>query len=107
MALADQANAYVEEKQPWKLKKEEGKEQEVQDVCTVALNLFRQIVIYLAPILPRLAEQTETLLGRPIAHWSESETPLLGTEVAKFKPMLQRLDADAVEALFLASQESA
>ena len=107
MALADQANAFVEQAEPWKLKKEEGKEREGQDVCTIALNLFRQIVVYLAPILPRLAEQTEALLGKPIEHWSESETPLAGTPVAKFKPMMQRLDPDAVEALFAASAESA
>ena len=106
MALADQANAFVEQAEPWKLKKEEGREQEVQDVCTIALNLFRQIVIYLAPILPRLAEQTDALLGKPIEHWSESETPLTGTPVAKFKPMMSRLDADAVKAMLQAASGS-
>jgi methionyl-tRNA synthetase len=106
MALADKANAYVEQAEPWKLKKQPGREQDVQDVCTVALNLFRQIAIYLAPVLPRLQAQTAELLGRPIASWQESKTPLTGTPVAKFTPMLQRLDPATVAAMYAASAAS-
>src|SRR5262249_6188320 len=58
MALADKANKYVDEKQPWKLAKDPGKAAELQQVSTVVLNLFRQLVVYLAPVLPKLAEQT-------------------------------------------------
>ena len=59
-------------------------------MCTVALNLFRQIVVYLSPVLPRLAQQTEELLGCPVASWSDASEPLVGVSVAKFKAMLQR-----------------
>ena len=106
MALADKANAYVEQKEPWKLKKEPGREQEVKDVCTVSLNLFRQIVVYLTPILPDLAESTGELLGSPIRHWDEAKAPLLGTPVGKFKPMLQRLDPVDLRNMFEASRET-
>ena len=106
MALADRANAYVEQAEPWKLKKEPGREQDVQDVCTVALNLFRQIAIYLAPVLPRLQAQTGELLGTPIESWGESKAPLTGSPVSKFKPMLQRLDPKTVEAMYEASAAS-
>ncbi len=99
MAMADRANGYVERMEPWKLKKEEGREQDVRDVSTVALNLFRQIVIYLTPVLPRLAAATEELLGRPIRSWDEAKTPLTGTPVAKFKPLMQRIDVEAGEAM--------
>ena len=103
MAMADRANGYVERMEPWKLKKEEGREQDVQDVSTVALNLFRQIVVYLAPVLPRLAEATGELLGRPIGHWAEAKTPLTGTPVAKFHPLMQRIEARAGEAMIAES----
>jgi methionyl-tRNA synthetase len=78
--------------------------QDLQDVCTVALNLFRQLAIYLAPVLPKLAEQTEALLNTPIKHWDDSKTPLKGTRVAKFKHMLQRVEEKDVQAMIEASK---
>ena len=99
MELADRANAYVESQAPWTLNKDPSKSSELQDVCTVALNLFRQIAIYLAPVLPRVAEQTEELLSSPIQHWDESKTPLLNTKVNKFKHMLQRVDIKDVKSM--------
>jgi methionyl-tRNA synthetase len=105
MGLADRANPYVESSAPWELKKDPAKARELQDVCTVALNLFRQLVVYLAPVLPRLAQQTGELLGQPIAHWNESQTPLVGTPVAKFKHMLNRVDEKDVQAMVNDSRE--
>ena len=72
MDLADRANPYVENQQPWNLRKDPAATQQLQDVCTVALNLFRQIVIYLTPVLPKLATQTAELLSAPIDHWDQS-----------------------------------
>ena len=63
MQLADRANQYIEAREPWKLRKDADRQQELRDICTVGLNLFRQLVVYLAPVLPRLAEQTGQLLG--------------------------------------------
>ena len=106
MALADRANPYVEGHQPWKLAKDPDRAAELQDVCTVALNLFRQIAILLAPVLPRLAEQAGELLGKPIRHRDEIKKPLVGTPVAKFKHMMKRVEARQVEAMIAASKES-
>jgi methionyl-tRNA synthetase len=99
MALADRANPYVEENRPWELRKDAAKAGELQDVCTVALNLFRQLAIYLAPVLPRLAEQTGELLNDPITHWDQSKTPLTGTPVGKFQHMLRRVEEKDVTAM--------
>ncbi len=107
MELADRANPYVESAEPWKLAKDADKTRQLQDVCTVALNLFRQIAVYLAPVLPRLAEQTGELLGKPIAHWDEAKTPLVGSPVAKFKHMLQRVERKDVDAMIEESKETA
>jgi methionyl-tRNA synthetase len=100
MALADRANEHVERVQPWALRKDPARAQDLRDACTVSLNLFRQVAVYLAPVLPRMAEQTGALLGRPIERWDEVERPLLGTPVAPFVPMLQRVDPAAVARMF-------
>jgi methionyl-tRNA synthetase len=105
MELADQANPYVESHEPWKLHKSPDRQDELRDICTVALNLFRQLAVYLAPVLPRLAEQTEELLGDPISSWDQSQTPLLGTPVTKFKHMLKRVEPKDVEAMIEESKE--
>ncbi len=105
MVLADRANRYVERNAPWELKKDPDRAKELQDVCTVALNLFRQIVVYLSPVLPRLAKQTAELLGQPIERWNEVETPLIGTPVGKFSRMLDRVETKKVQAMIEASRE--
>jgi methionyl-tRNA synthetase len=104
MALADQANPFVEENKPWALRKDPAQSQRLQDVCTVALNLFRQLAIYLAPVLPKLARQTGELLNDPITHWDQSQTPLTGTPVARFTHMLQRVEEKDLHAMIEASK---
>jgi methionyl-tRNA synthetase len=99
VGLVDKANPYVEDAKPWELRKTPAKGGELQDVCTIALNLFRQLVVYLSPVLPKLATQTGELLGQPIVHWDESKTPLVGTKVGKFTHMLQRVEEKDVRAM--------
>jgi methionyl-tRNA synthetase len=106
MELADRANPYVESQEPWKLNKVAGKRNELQNVCTVALNLFRQIVVYLTPVLPGLARQTAELLNDPIHTWDQSQTPLTGTKVSPFRHMMQRVDPKKVAAMIEDSKES-
>lgn len=105
MELADRANPYVESAEPWNLRKDPDKAFELQNVCTVALNLFRQLVIYLSPVLPRLAKQTEELLNCKIECWDDAKSPLLGTPVSKFKHMLQRVEKKDVEKMIEESKE--
>ena len=104
MELADKANPYIESKAPWVLKKEPGNEQAIQDVCTVALNLFRQLAIYLAPVLPRLAAQTSELFGQPIESWSQSKSPLTGTPINPFQRMLDRVEKEKVDLMIADSK---
>ncbi len=99
MVLADKANKYFEDKAPWNLHKDTEKQAELKQVCTVSLNLFRQLAIYLAPVLPRLVMQTEQLLHVPITSWDESRTPLLGVRVAKFRHMMKRVEQKQVDAM--------
>ena len=107
MSLAERANPYVEDRKPWELRKDPGKARELQDVCTVALNLFRQIVVYLTPVLPRLAQQTGELLNDPITSWDQSQKPLVGTPVAKFTHMLRRVEEKDVLAMIEESKQGA
>jgi methionyl-tRNA synthetase len=106
MLLADRANKYVEEVAPWTLKKDASKAKELQDACTVALNLYRQIVIYLAPVLPELAEKTRRLLNCPIRHWDEAKTPQVGTPVAKFEHLMKRIELSQVNAMIEDSKDT-
>ncbi|MEO1496601.1 MAG: methionine--tRNA ligase [Planctomycetota bacterium] len=99
MELADRANPFVENNKPWELRKDPEQAGRVQDICTIALNLFRQIAVYLSPVLPRLKEQTGELLGEPITSWEQSQTPLVGTPVAKFKHLMQRVEPEKVQAM--------
>ena len=99
MGLADRANPFVEENKPWELRKAPANAQRLQDVCTIALNLFRQLAIYLAPVLPRLAQQTGELLNDPITHWKQAQTPLEGTPVGRFLHMLRRVEEKDVQAM--------
>ena len=105
LELADKANPFVESNAPWNLRKDPDKAQQLQDVCTVALNLFRQIVVYLSPVLPKLAEQAGTLLNDPITHWDQAQTPLVGTKVNKFKHLMQRVESKKVEKMVEESKE--
>ncbi len=106
MELADRANPYVESNEPWVLAKDPEKSTRLQEICTVALNLYRQLAIYLAPVLPELAEKTAELLNDPIRSWDQSRTPLTGTKVNKFKHLMQRVDMKKVEKMIEDSKES-
>jgi len=105
MELADQANPYVEEKAPWELRKDPSRSRELQDVCTVALNLFRTLVIYLAPVLPELARKTGELFDDAITRWDQAEKPLTGRPIAPFAHMMQRVDPARIEAMITESRE--
>ncbi|MDF1862606.1 MAG: methionine--tRNA ligase [Verrucomicrobiales bacterium] len=105
MELADQANPYVENNAPWELRKDESKAEELQNVCTVALNLFRTLAIYLAPVLPDLAAKAGELFGEELTSWDQSQSPLTGKILNPFKHMMQRVDPKAIEAMIEESKE--
>ncbi|MEC8102300.1 MAG: methionine--tRNA ligase subunit beta, partial [Pseudomonadota bacterium] len=99
MALADRANEYIQSKAPWVMSKEEGREQEVLDVCSVAVNLFRQLMTYLAPVMPELADKTCAFLNLDNLNWDSRTDILKGHSINKFKPMLSRAEMDKVTAI--------
>ena len=105
-ALADKANQYVDEKAPWVVAKQEGKDQELQEICTVGINLFRVLMAYLKPVMPKLAERTEGFLNETLT-WEGIETPLTNHEVTKFKALFNRIDPVHVAAMVEASKEEA
>jgi methionyl-tRNA synthetase len=107
LAIGDRANQFIEQRAPWNLRKDPEKSAELRDVCIIGMNLFRQLVVYMAPVLPQLARQTGDLLGDPIVNWEQSQKPLLGNRIGRFEHLMQRVDRKLVEAMLAASTETA
>ncbi|QXB04974.1 methionine--tRNA ligase [Providencia rettgeri] len=105
MALADIANRYVDEKAPWVVAKQEGKDQELQDICSMGINLFRVLMTYLKPVLPGLTKRAEAFLNSELS-WDTINTPLLNHNVAPFKALFNRIEMAKVDAMVEASKES-
>jgi len=105
MALADAANQYIDERKPWLLAREEGRAGEVQAVCSQGLNLFRLLMIYLKPVLPRVAEQAEAFLRVAPLAFDDVHAPLLAHRIGPFAPLLTRVDPARVQAMLAASAE--
>ncbi|RMR60708.1 Methionine--tRNA ligase [Pseudomonas syringae pv. actinidiae] len=105
MALADRANAYIAEKAPWALAKQEGKQDEVQAVCALGINLFRQLVIFLKPVLPNLAADAEKFLNVEPLTWEDHKTLLGNHQLNPFSALMTRIDPLKVEAMAAASKE--
>jgi len=106
MALADEANRYVDEKAPWVIAKQEGQETELSAVCSTTINLFRVLMTYLKPVMPELAARAEAFLNVTL-NWTEIEQPLLAHTVSPFKALFTRVDPVKVAAMVEASKEEA
>ena len=99
IGLADKANQYIDEKKPWTLAKEEGQEQQVQDICTMGINLFRVLIIYLKPVLPETAKQAETFLNISPLQWADIPNPILSQGINKFKPLMTRVESEKIQSI--------
>ncbi|MFT5351514.1 MAG: methionyl-tRNA synthetase [Planctomycetota bacterium] len=106
MLLADEANQYIDENKPWVLIKEPGRNPEVQAICTMGLNLFRLLIIYLKPVLPVLAEKVEAFLNIPALQWQDLNTPLLDQKINTFKPLMTRVEKEHIDAMIEDSKEN-
>ncbi len=106
MKLADDANAWIAEKQPWVLAKAQPQSEAVQNICSTGLNLFRLLVIYLKPVLPALAAQVETFLQVAPLRWQDSTTVLRDHTIGVFTPLMTRVDPDKIAAIMEASKSS-
>ncbi|MGV7961578.1 methionine--tRNA ligase [Photorhabdus tasmaniensis] len=105
MALADLANRYVDEQAPWVVAKEEGRDADLQAICSMGINLFRVLMTFLKPVLPSLAERAEAFLNTELT-LNGIEQPLLDHQVSTFKALFNRIDMDKVDAMVTASKES-
>jgi methionyl-tRNA synthetase len=102
MALADKANQFIDLHKPWSLAKEAGKEDQVQAICSMGLNLFKVLMVYLKPILPYIAEQSESFLAISPLSWQDAQKPLLSHQINEFKPLMTRVDPEKVQGLLQA-----
>src|SRR5690606_1240588 len=105
MALADRANAWIADKAPWSLNKVEGKQAEVQEICALGINLFRQLVILLKPVLPNLAAAAEQFLKLAPLRWDDHQQLLAGHQLNAFSPLMTRIEPAKIDAMVEASRE--
>ncbi|HBV92968.1 MAG TPA: methionine--tRNA ligase, partial [Pantoea sp.] len=106
MALADLANRYVDEQAPWVVAKQEGRDADLQAICSMGINLFRILMTWLKPILPSLSARAEGFLNCELS-WDAIAQPLLDHQVAPFKALYSRIEMAKVEGLIEASKEDA
>jgi methionyl-tRNA synthetase len=100
MFLADRVNQYVDEQKPWEIAKEPGQDAALQWFCTLYLELFRILTIYLKPVLPKVAEDVEAFLGVKPLDWEDVSTPLKpGHAVQPYKHLVSRIDPKQIEQL--------
>ncbi len=104
MALADKANQYIDEKKPWLIAKETGKDQELHDICSMGINLFRLLVAYLKPVLPQLATESETFLNIPAQPWPNTAKPLTNHAIKPFKALMTRVEEPKITAIIESSK---
>ncbi|MFA4968185.1 MAG: methionine--tRNA ligase subunit beta, partial [Sulfuritalea sp.] len=107
MALADRVNQYVDRNQPWQLAKQEGQEEKLHEVCTLLINAFRLLTIYLKPVLPKLAQRAEEFLNVAPLHWAHAGHLLPPAHpINPYEHLMQRIDAKQIDALIAANRES-
>ncbi|MDR1075629.1 MAG: methionine--tRNA ligase [Xanthomonadaceae bacterium] len=106
MALADEANRYIDEKKPWVVAKREGADAELQTICTQGLHLFRVLAAALKPVLPQVSVQAEEFLAAPVNAWRDLEQPLLGHRIHPYAPLFTRLDPKLIDAMTETSRDT-
>ena len=104
MALADDANRYIDEMKPWVMIKSDDGHDDVQGVCTQGLNMFRSLMIYLSPVIPSVAESAREFFCEQAWSWQDAKTPLLGRQISTFKPLLTRIAPEQVQQMVEQSQ---
>ena len=104
MKLADKANQYIDEKKPWQLAKIEGKEKEVHEITSLAINLFKVLITYLKPVLPEMARRSEEFLNVDSLNWSDIENPLTNHKINKFKALMTRIEDDQIDQMVESSK---
>ena len=105
MELADQVNAFVDEQKPWELAKDPARQAELQTVCSITLEAFRALSLYLKPVLPQLAIGVEQFLALPPQQWQDITVPLSSKNpIRPYQHLMGRVEASQIEALIAANQ---
>lgn len=104
MALADRANVWINERKPWELAKDADRRDELHAVVTQGINLFRVLMTYVAPVLPRMSKSAGEFLGTKLA-WQDIDKPLLGAGIENFKPLASRVAPKALKAMVEVNRE--
>jgi len=104
--LADKANQYIDEKQPWVVAKQDNCDDELHAICSVGINLFYLLASYLKPVVPEMVSKAERFLNTGELPWPDQLAPLTDHTIHKFKPLMTRVDTDKLAALIEASKEN-
>ena len=105
MALADKANQYINDKQPWVIAKSDRQSLELQQICSTGINAFRLLIAYLKPVLPAMAEKVEEFLRIDALCWADIDTLLTDHSINKFQPLMTRVESDKIQAMVAATQQ--
>ena len=100
MALADRVNGYVDQHKPWELAKQPGQDAVLHDVCSVCIEAFRVLTVYLKPVLPALAAKVEAFLQIEPLQWHDAARALGGHTIGAYQHLMQRVDTKLLDALF-------
>ena len=104
MELADKVNAFVDENKPWEIAKDPTREDQLQNVCSVTLEAFRLLSLYLKPVLPQVAAGVEDFLSLSPMAWNDVKTPLSSqTPIKAYKHLMTRVEAPQIDALLAAN----
>jgi methionyl-tRNA synthetase len=106
MRWADAANQYLDDQKPWDLAKIPGRERQMHEVCSLGVNLFRVLTVYLKPMLPAVAARVEAFLNIPALSWADARSDLLGHGIRDYQHLMTRVDRKQVDALVAASKGS-
>jgi methionyl-tRNA synthetase len=105
MAVADETNAWIAEKAPWKMARDESQHEQMHQVCSMAINLFRLLSAWLKPVVPATAARAEAFLATEATHFADVREPLAGHALAPFQPLLTRVDPKSIETMIEASKD--
>ncbi|MBT8634709.1 methionine--tRNA ligase [Polynucleobacter paneuropaeus] len=104
MELADKVNAFVDENKPWEIAKDSEREADLQRVCSVTLEAFRALSLYLKPVLPKVAEGVETFLSLKPMHWEDINTPLSSQHpIQAYQHLMTRVEPTQIDSLLAAN----
>ena len=106
MALADIVNEYVDANKPWELAKQEGQDARLHEVCSELINAFTMLTAYLAPVLPKVAENTAKFLNLEAITWANTRETLGEHAINKYEHLMQRVEQKQVDDLIEANKQS-